>query len=156
MKTRFTALTRVAITTMFALASLLFGSSQTAQAYSIYDCYGAYAQATVCIDPTTGFGPLVYVFDANGTAIYITGVEAACTKGNYYMTPKTVDHGSYVNFGYGNTSPGYVASIGVFPHYYTGCAAINSMGQADVTQTQMDYIRWYANSVNAQALITVY
>ncbi len=152
MKKRFTVLSKLVLTTMFALASLVVSSPSTASAYTIYDCYGAYAQATVCIDPTTGYGPLVYVFDANGTAIYITGVEAACTQGNWYVAPKAHDYGNHVAFFDGSN----FGSISVLPYHYYGCTSGNVRGEADVTQTQMDYIRWYANSVNAQALITVY
>jgi len=149
MKKKFIIATKAFVTTMFALASLLVVSPSVVSADPT-SCYGAYGQATVCIDPTTGFGPLVYVYDANGYQIFATGVNYACTQGNWYITPKTYDSYGFVDYGAGSSYYAYFTSGG-----YNGCNATAIKGMAAVTQTQMNNIRWYSNSVNAQAVITV-
>ena len=150
MKKQFRLAAKTLMSALFMLACLVIYSPTSVSAYSTSSCYGAYAQATVCIDPTTGYGPLVYVYDANGYAIYITGVNYACTTGNYYITPKTQDTGTYVYYGAQTANQAALSNS----NFYTGCPS-PIRGVVQATNTQLNNIRWYSNSVNAQAVITV-
>lgn len=43
----------------------------------VFDCHGFSGFDSMCFDPTTGFGPVVYIFHGTATA-YAVGVDSIC------------------------------------------------------------------------------
>lgn len=134
-------LVNAVVITAVVLSSLLMFNQKANAADT--NCSPISGYSSICLDPTTGYGPVVYVYNSAGSIIYATGVVNICVTNTGVASPKNTDAGYYVAYGNGSGN--------VFLHVSNVTACLTGMiGTATMTQTQMDYVRWYSNSVNTQ------
>ncbi len=122
---------------------LTLGAAAPAHAGS---CSAVSGQPTVCVDPTTGVGPVVNVYGTSGA--YITSLPspvAVCTTGT--ITPRQFfdnNPGSTTGVGWNNGSN----SLNVKTAGSTSCVA--GANVATVSYAQWDTLRWYIAAYDIQ------
>lgn len=141
------------------IVSAVFLTHQTNKSHAIcispcstapvfYDCSPVPGKATICIDPTTGYGPVVLIYNTAGKVVWSSGVTSACVTYSNTFVQKI---GDYTNdIGYGN-DPVVGRAIfwgaeGSSLNLIPGCNNINVTAQAIMPQATYNALRWVANS----------
>jgi hypothetical protein len=130
------------ILSAFALAVSLVTATVTHSpaAYAATVCTGVANQATVCLDPTTGYGvPVIFVFSSSNssTAVWTSTITSACSQGTYTKSPKA-DGDVAVNYG---PSTAHI----VFTSTTQGTCSGTNLGWGYMSQSTLDAFRWVSN-----------
>lgn len=115
-------------------------------------CSGYVGYGTVCVDPTTGYGPVVYIYNSSGTLVWTSGVNSIDVKGTVLVSPKVVDQGDFVRYGW----DGYYVNFSVGPAWPGGNYGHDSISLTMMNQSTMDSFRWVSNYYNTQVARTVW
>ena len=110
-------------------------------------CYPVKGISGVCLDNTTGFGPVVFVFNAQGQTVLARGVNATCgrLRGTAFSRTDFPD-GTRYEFGtYGRNGVRFIVGGNSI-----GCSGEANFAAAVITQETMNLLRWYGNSNNVQ------
>ena len=144
---------RVLVRSLVALGLVVAGAAFFAPAASAASsCSPVQGVSSVCLDNTTGYGPVVFVFNAQGQTVLARGVNDTCgsLRGTAYVRSDFPD-GTRYEFGR------YGGGNGV--RFIVGGNSISCSGRnfaaAVTTQETMNLLRWYGNSNNVQRVQVV-
>jgi len=140
------------ITSVSALVVVLSGLmvfSPAMASAGAYDCSPVPGHASVCIDPTTGYGPVVLVYALSGVLVWSSGVTAACTTTHRIYFSKNDNVSLVIYSGIYNG----VYDATAFSSGYNPCTGGSG---ALMSQTTMDNFRWYSNYYGTSAARTVF
>ena len=110
-------------------------------------CYPVRGVSGGCLDNTTGFGLVVFVFNAQGRTVLAHGVNATCgrLRGTAFGRTDFPD-GTRYEFG----ASGRNAIRFTVGGNRIGCSGESTFAAAVVTQETMNLLSWYGNANNVQ------
>ena len=146
------ARTAISAVATAALASAAVVATAPTAAAADGSCHPRSGVASICVDRTTGYGPVVFVFDRAGRTVLARGLNATCGRLLGSAWGRTdYPEGNRYEFGrsVGNSYRFVVGGNRI------GCSNEATFGAAVVTQETMDLLRWYGNANNVQVMRVV-